>query len=229
MCPWRRCRWGPRCRWRVYLSLSSHSGRSCGKRRETSETWHCRWLGWWRCWGRCRFCRKARTSCPNRPCPGRSWPPPECGTASRAGRRGLPPLPASWSPAVGRKEKLWELLLHMGKLVLFINAGLWPHSISCPLSSWPRDMTDYSSVTNPPWSLSLTSRTMWKERKLLSTQELPLSELLLQIEEVPIINVALILITNLSTSLLVVTLWELLSAYALLISGMKPAAEVEYF
>lgn len=105
MYPWQRCRWGPRCRWRVYPSLSSHSGRSCGKRHETSETWHCRWLGWWRCWGRCRFCRKARTSCPNRPCPGRSWPPPECGTASRAGRRGLPPLPASWSPAVGRKEK----------------------------------------------------------------------------------------------------------------------------
>lgn len=55
------------------------------------------------------------------------------------------------------------------------------------------------------------------------------SKLLLQIEEVAIINVALILIKNLSTSLLAVTLWELLSAYALLISGMKPAAGVEYF
>lgn len=73
----------------------------------TSETWGCRWWGWWRCWCRCTSCRRGGTRCRGKEGWWRSWPPPMFGKASTAMQIGSPPQPASLLSVEGaQREKL---------------------------------------------------------------------------------------------------------------------------
>lgn len=102
--PWWHCKSEPHCRRPVSPCAGGHSGTASWTRCEISATWRCRWLGWWRCLGKCTGGRRARTKCPGRACSRRSWPRPESCRASTVRRRGPRPLPASLSPAKCRKK-----------------------------------------------------------------------------------------------------------------------------
>lgn len=102
---WSRCNTSARCILPPSPCVASCTCRAFWTRRETSETWGCRWWGWWRCWCRCTSGRRGGTRCCGTAGRWRSWPPPGFGKASRARRRGRPPQLASLLSVDSEKEE----------------------------------------------------------------------------------------------------------------------------
>lgn len=102
--PWWRCNLGPRCSWQVSQRASACSYRAFWRQHGISETWGCKSPGWWHCWDKCKFCKRAGTNFLGKGWREMSWPPRESGRASTKGQTEWPPLPTSWWPAERQRE-----------------------------------------------------------------------------------------------------------------------------